>query len=216
MRNFEERKAEVFRRSHERIRQRKKKRRQLLLLGVPLVCAVLLVTVYLPWRMPSQANESGDAAPQMEMAVDQSAELETAEAKSTAEVFSSADEIPAAEPTDWTAPNMGLRLIVDEVDNTGEKLSVLWNNDTDWTVTYGPVFAIEQLTQDGWISCDQIDLGWDDVLYELQPRASDSQVYDLTRFAVSQPGTYRIVAKCCIYTDEETYETYITAEFEVP
>lgn len=48
MRNFEERKAEVFRRSENRIKERKRKRNSILAAGVPvcLVCIVLVITSF--------------------------------------------------------------------------------------------------------------------------------------------------------------------------
>ena len=49
MRNFEERKAEVFRRSENRIKERNRKRNSILAAGVPvcLVCIVLVITSFL-------------------------------------------------------------------------------------------------------------------------------------------------------------------------
>ena len=59
MRNFEERKAEIFRRSENRIIERKKKRRRIIALCVPLcLCVAVLLTVYLPDLMISSEKNN--------------------------------------------------------------------------------------------------------------------------------------------------------------
>ncbi|MBQ8210068.1 MAG: hypothetical protein IJZ35_05755 [Clostridia bacterium] len=59
MRNFEERKAEIFRRSEERIIERKKKRNRILSICIPLFICIGAYSIFiLPAMMP--AKESAD------------------------------------------------------------------------------------------------------------------------------------------------------------
>ena len=58
MRNFEERKAEIFRRSHERIALRKRRQKQLLGIGAPLVCAAVCLAVLLPGKADTAAVDN--------------------------------------------------------------------------------------------------------------------------------------------------------------
>ena len=59
MRNFEERKAEVFRRSEDRIKERKRKRNRILALCIPLC---LVVTVWSVGVLPSLFAQKGNDA----------------------------------------------------------------------------------------------------------------------------------------------------------
>lgn len=61
MRNFEERKAEVFRRSENRIKKRKRNRNRILAMCIP-ICLVITVwsIMILPAMMP--ANKSKNSA----------------------------------------------------------------------------------------------------------------------------------------------------------
>ena len=62
MRNFEERKAEVFRRSEKRIKARKARRNHILMVCIPLVLCVSLFSAFiLPKMMPERAADSAPA-----------------------------------------------------------------------------------------------------------------------------------------------------------
>lgn len=63
MRNFDERKAEIFRRSENRIKERKRNRNRILALCVPLcLCIAILSVIYLPDMMisPDKSNTAED------------------------------------------------------------------------------------------------------------------------------------------------------------
>lgn len=63
MRNFDERKAEIFRRSENRIKERKRNRNRILALCVPLcLCIAILSVIYLPDMMisPDKSNSVED------------------------------------------------------------------------------------------------------------------------------------------------------------
>ena len=64
MRNFEERKAEVFRRSEKRIKERKARRNHILMACIPLVlCITILGTFLHPNVTPDGAADPGDTRP---------------------------------------------------------------------------------------------------------------------------------------------------------
>lgn len=63
MRNFDERKAEIFRRSENRIKERRRNRNRILALCVPLcLCIAILSVIYLPDMMisPDKSNTAED------------------------------------------------------------------------------------------------------------------------------------------------------------
>lgn len=91
MRNFEDRKAEVLRRSEARLRQRRRTQKQLLLV-IPLVCIVLGTVVFLPRLLP-MGGASSDAA----AAADVAFENQMMEAADDAMPIDDAAEEPAAE-----------------------------------------------------------------------------------------------------------------------
>ena len=64
MRNFEERKAEVFRRSEKRIKERKARRNHILMACIPLVLCITILGAFLrPNVTPDGAAEPGDTRP---------------------------------------------------------------------------------------------------------------------------------------------------------
>ena len=67
MRNFDERKAEIFRRSENRIKERKRNRNRIIALCVPLcLCIAILSVIYLPDMMIS--SDKSNIADEMNMA----------------------------------------------------------------------------------------------------------------------------------------------------
>lgn len=64
MRNFEERKAEVFRRSEKRIKERKQRRNHILMACIPLVLCITILGAFLrPNVTPDGAADPGDTRP---------------------------------------------------------------------------------------------------------------------------------------------------------
>ena len=64
MRNFEERKAEVFRRSEKRIKERKARRNHILMACIPLVLCITILGAFLhPNVTPDGAADPGDTSP---------------------------------------------------------------------------------------------------------------------------------------------------------
>ena len=64
MRNFEERKAEVFRRSEKRIKERKARRKHILMACIPLVLCITILGAFLrPNVTPDGVADPGDTRP---------------------------------------------------------------------------------------------------------------------------------------------------------
>ena len=67
MRNFEERKAEVFRRSEKRIKERKQRRNHILMACIPLVLCITILGAFLrPGVTSDGAADPGDTRPVMD------------------------------------------------------------------------------------------------------------------------------------------------------
>lgn len=67
MRNFEERKAEVFRRSEKRIKERKQRRNHILMACIPLVLCITILGAFLrPGVTSDGAADPGDTIPVMD------------------------------------------------------------------------------------------------------------------------------------------------------
>ena len=106
MRNFEERKAEIFRRSEERINERRKNRRRIVACCVPLcLCIAVLTAIYIPKKKEKSGstNNYGYSQPAEEFPytslelVGNNTELSnTADIKDIYEIINSAFETDSA------------------------------------------------------------------------------------------------------------------------
>lgn len=65
MRDFEERKAEVFRRSEKRIKERKQHRKHILLTCIPMVLCIMMLGVYVLPEMRVENSPDGVIAPEV-------------------------------------------------------------------------------------------------------------------------------------------------------
>ncbi len=64
MRDFEERRAEVFRRSEKRIKERKQRRKHILLTCIPMVLCIMMLGVYVLPEMRAENLPDGEIAPE--------------------------------------------------------------------------------------------------------------------------------------------------------
>jgi adenosyl cobinamide kinase/adenosyl cobinamide phosphate guanylyltransferase len=64
MRDFEERKAEVFRRSEKRIKEREQRRKHILLTCIPMVLCIMMLGVYVLPEMRAENLPDGEIAPE--------------------------------------------------------------------------------------------------------------------------------------------------------
>jgi len=71
---------------------------------------------------------------------------------------------------------------------------IFWRNETEQTAYYSAHFRVERLEGEEWVYCAPEPLPFTDEGYELAPREENHHTYNLDRFDLSQPGSYRIAA----------------------
>lgn len=236
MRNFEERKAEIFRRSQARIRLRKKRQKQLLGIGVPLVCAVLCLTALWPKGSEDEAVEElyvqqTDAVPEdmpaqmQEPAYEKGAEESAYECTGPCDCTTGAvceDEIPSAsekrkvqvdEIGKCGSDLEGVYMELSDISLEEKRIDAFWRNHTGSTVFFGEVYDIRRYVDGQWISCATRLLDFPMPEYALEGSALKSMTYttNMEWFDLSEPGRYRITAEFAVDGDEETYTLW--AEF---
>ena len=76
-------------------------------------------------------------------------------------------------------------------------LVVLWNNMTEYGVTYGNSYSIERLENGEWVDCSLKDNIFTLIGYDLKANERVNKEYRLTdMYDVSKPGTYRFLSSC--------------------
>lgn len=226
MRNFEERKAEIFRRSEERISLRKRRQKQLLGIGVPLVCAAVCLAVLLPRQADSASMDqlytdeaAADAVPAEEKMEATGAE---AVAESGHDCTGPCDCLQEDAYVEWepSAAKMA-ELQVDEVGKYGSeyegvylelsnvyleegRIEAFWRNQTEYAVYFGERYDIQRYVDGEWVSCATRLLDWPMEEYVLENGTQKDMVYDanIEYFDLSEPGTYRIAAQFTVGADD--------------
>ena len=127
-----------------------------------------------------------------------------------------------AAPGKSTSSYDGIEIQVDSLTwNKEEKKStlvVVWNNRTEYEVTYGASFSIERLDGDKWVSCAiPEDPVFNLMAYLLPAGRITNEYYTLTDvFDVSSPGTYRFKTDCYVPDKaEQSTKCELIAEFTV-
>ena len=127
-----------------------------------------------------------------------------------------------AAPGKSTSSYDGIEIQVDSLTwNKEEKKStlvVVWNNRTEYEVTYGASFSIERLDGDKWVSCAiPEDPVFNLMAYLLPAGRITNEYYTLTdMFDVSSPGTYRFKTDCYVPDKaEQSTKRELIAEFTV-
>ena len=98
----------------------------------------------------------------------------------------------------------GIEIHVDSLDWNKEEnktsLVVVWNNRTEYEVTYGASFEIERLDGEEWVSCAvPDDLVFNAIGYLLPAEELKNETYTLTGlFDVSSSGIYRFKTDCFV------------------
>ncbi len=94
-------------------------------------------------------------------------------------------------------------------------LVVLWNNMTEYRVTYGNSYSIERLENGEWVDCSLKDNIFTLIGYDLKANETANKEYRLTdMYDVSKSGTYRFLSTC--YLDMgNNKECNVWAEFIV-
>ena len=110
---------------------------------------------------------------------------------------------------------MGIR--VDGLQNDQE-LVIVWENQTDFDVTYGESFTVERLEGEKWVSCDTKEMAiFEAIGYLLQAGQTKEETYNLSAYYdVSKPGTYRFLTECYVSdTKNESTKCSLWTEFTV-
>lgn len=94
-------------------------------------------------------------------------------------------------------------------------LDVLWNNSTEYSVTYGNSYLIERLENGERVDCSLKDNVFTLIGYELKANETVNKEYRLTdMYDISKSGTYRFFSTC--YLDMGyNKECNVWAEFVV-
>ncbi len=116
----------------------------------------------------------------------------------------------------------GIEIQVDSLSwqegNQKSSLVVVWNNQTQYEVTYGASFAIERLDGEEWVSCSiPEDPTFIAIGYLLPAGKMKNETYTLTDlFDISSPGTYRFKTDCYVPDKaEQSTKCELVAEFTV-
>ena len=114
----------------------------------------------------------------------------------------------------------GIEIQIDSLNwlegNQKSSLVVVWNNQTQYEVTYGASFAVERLDGEDWVSCAiPDDLVFIAIGYLLPAGKMKNETYTLTdMFDVTSPGTYRFKTDCYVSDNaEQGTKCELTAEF---
>lgn len=207
MKSFEQRKNEILSRSKARIAKR---RRIYRLTGVAacFVC-VALVAAFRP--QPENLNMSASSAAYGNADGITNEICETAGQENIPE-----EEKPELYRYEFTAKEAGsVELEITNIDTETDILTMTLSNYSGQKITYSPWFDIEQQTEEGWASCAETELGWDYVLYILEPGDTVTETYGMGNFDLSEPGTYRLVKDCNLHFEEDSEPCYVMTEFTV-
>ena len=217
MRNLDECRAEVFRRSEARIRARNRRRNAVLAACVPVVlCVVIGLAVGLPERAAEAPGEYGavECATEVVMVMPVAGQIATDDKQNAPESplygFLGGDI-----QTDF--PGVEVRVVAYSPENGGT-LTVVWENKTEYEVMYGAEYTVMRRGEDCWVSCQRRgDLAFEALGYLLMPGQTKTEVYSLAyTYDASAPGVYRFESSCFVQnTPNESAKCTLSAEFTV-
>lgn len=207
MRTFEQRKAEIRRRSEKRIAKRRRNIKRLTGAALSLLCVITAVTLWPKAQDEIAVNESAkNTASGIPEEICEPAGGENFSAGAMPETY-------REEFTSLEAEEVGLKIT--QIDTDADMLTVALSNYTDQYLTYGSGYDIERETEDGWVSCAVEEMGWDTALYILEPEDTVTQECWVGGFDLSEPGTYRFVKFCNLYMEEDSTPCRVVAKFTV-
>lgn len=209
MKTFEQRKAEIRRRSEKRIRKRRRRINRLAGAALCLICVAVGVVEFRPQTENNNASAKDIPYGYAGGAANEACEPAGQEDNAPAEM----PEMYHEECTSLETGQIGLEIT--QIDTDEDTLTMALTNYSNRQITYSPWFDIEQQTENGWVSCAQEDMGWDYVLYILAPGDTATETYPMGSFDLSQPGTYRFVKDCNLYVEEDSTPYRVVAEFTV-
>lgn len=117
--------------------------------------------------------------------------------------------------TETDFPGVEIRILgYDPAD--GGTVTVVWENKTEYEVTYGEAYTIQRQGEDCWINCQrQPGLAFTAIGYLLMPGQTRTEQYSLRyTYDVSVPGTYRFESTCFVQnTPNQSAKCTLSAEF---
>lgn len=129
------------------------------------------------------------------------------------DTLSEAGSIGIKTETDF--PGVEVRVTAFDPENGGT-LTVVWENQTEFEVTYGEPYTIQRREGGRWVNCQrQTGLAFNAIGYLLMPGQARTEQYSLTyTYDVSKPGLYRFESSCYVQnTSNESAECTLSAEF---
>lgn len=200
MRNHEERMAEIRRRSDALIQERKKRRKTILTLCVPLALCLVIMGV---WLLPKgTATESGlreEEGTIPEIAVGEAMERTEAMTLPAMEC-----EIATALDSYSDYPGISVEILSVDRQTEGTSLRVRWKNDTDKEVIFGASFSIDSLQDSRWQPCKMNEgVAFPAIGYILEPGQVREEPYMLTGvYDLPERGICRFLTECFVYETE--------------
>lgn len=113
----------------------------------------------------------------------------------------------------------GLSLVMRDAELSGNApyITVDWVNRSSETVDFGEFFNLQYKDGGEWV---EIDLSENRVFttigYMIRPGQSFEQIYRLSHFDLSRPGTYRLSAECSVQKGNKREEYTALLEFWLP
>lgn len=110
----------------------------------------------------------------------------------------------------------GISIEIEKLDISkgNASVSVKWQNDTPYDVSYGNWYTIEREIDDEWHSCAIADVNFTEIVYILKPGTMHKTYTFGKYFDTSTSGKYRIRSECYVQiNDGESEHCIVWAEF---
>ena len=213
MRTHEERMAEIYRRSDVLIQERKKRRKRILTLCVPLVLCLVILGAWL-----SQKGAVTESIPMEEIGTIQETMVpemvETDEETRPAIMVDTATLLSGY--SDY--PGIYVEILSVDRDEEGTSLRVRWKNDTDKEAMFGASFFVDSWQDSSWQPCEMKEnVAFSAIGYILSPGQEREESYRLTGvYDLPGTGTYRFRTECFVYeTEDDSLQCELWAGFSL-
>lgn len=118
---------------------------------------------------------------------------------------SNTGEIPADSEVYTDVPGVEVRIKEMHVENGETVLTVIWSNQTDYSILYGEPYTVERLINGQWVNTSKYVEGaaFTSIGYMLLAGQEQTKGYTVSwLFDVSAPGTYRFKTSCSVEIPE--------------